>query len=306
MKKLVLALLAVIFITGCSSNPYSKTNRLHKKQAGRYAKELKEFPVEETGFKAPLHYGPYEVGTTNFNLRKPNFVIIHHTAQDSIRQTLNTFTIPQTQVSSHYVIADNGDIYHMLNDYFRAWHGGVGKWGNTNDLNSASIGIELDNDGKEAFSIAQINSLIKLLKELKEKYNIPQANFIGHSDIAPTRKVDPHAGFPWKRLAEEGFGHWYDEEKVRELEIEKDNQPTAVIDSTGSEKSSNVSLRNKKNLVPKNFDPIMALRIIGYDVSNPVAAKKAFQLHFIQEEKNSGELNEFELKVLYNLFQKYL
>ncbi|WP_341849947.1 N-acetylmuramoyl-L-alanine amidase [Christiangramia oceanisediminis] len=210
-------------------------------------------------------------------------------------------------MSSHYVIGDDGEIYHMLNDYFRAWHGGIGKWGNTNDLNSASIGIELDNDGKEEFSIAQINSLIKLLKELKEKYKIPQANFIGHSDIAPTRKVDPHAGFPWKILAEEGFGHWYDEERVRELQLEKDSLPTVASDSTDLQNQAlEANSENRKNLVPKNFDPVMALRIIGYDVSDPVAAKKAFKLHFIKEEETSSELTDFDLKVLYNLYQKYL
>ncbi|MUP45088.1 N-acetylmuramoyl-L-alanine amidase [Gramella sp. BOM4] len=306
MKNLLIVLLAAILVSGCSSNPYSKTNRLHKKQVKQYAKELKEFPIEDNGFQAPLNYGPYEVGTTNFNLRKPNFVVIHHTAQDSVRQTLTTFTIPRTQVSSHYVIDDNGEIYHMLNDYFRAWHGGVGKWGNTNDLNSASIGIELDNDGKEEFSIAQINSLLKLLKELKEKYKIPQANFIGHSDIAPTRKVDPHAGFPWERLAEEGFGYWYDEEKVRDLVIEKDLPKSASEDSLAVSEDIQKPTENRSNLVPKNFDPIMALRIIGYDVSDPVAAKKAFKLHFIQQEDTDAELTDFDLKVLYNLYQKYL
>jgi len=142
------------------------------------------------------------VGTTNFNLRKPNFVIIHHTAQTSCPQTLQTFTQTRTQVSAHYVICRDGTVHHMLNDYLRAWQAGVSKWGNITDVNSISIGIELDNDGSEPFPDVQINSLLHLLTRLKTTYNIPAANFIGHGDIAPTRKNDPSAIFPWKQLAD--------------------------------------------------------------------------------------------------------
>jgi N-acetylmuramoyl-L-alanine amidase len=91
------------------------------------------------------------VGTVNFNLRKPNFIIIHHTAQDSLQQTIKTFTVTRTQVSSHYVIADDGSVIQMLNDYLRAWHAGRGSWGKDTDINSSSIGIELDNNGTEVF-----------------------------------------------------------------------------------------------------------------------------------------------------------
>jgi N-acetylmuramoyl-L-alanine amidase len=86
----------------------------------------------------------------NFNLRKPNFIIIHHTAQDSLQQTIKTFTVTRTQVSSH-VIADDGSVIQMLNDYLRAWHAGRGSWGKDTDINSSSIGIELDNNGTEVF-----------------------------------------------------------------------------------------------------------------------------------------------------------
>ena len=99
----------------------------------------------------------------------------------------------------------------MLNDYLRAWHAGLSKWGNLTDVNSSSIGIELDNDGFQPFADAQINSLLKLLASLKTAYNIPAANFIGHGDIAPTRKNDPNVLFPWKMLVEKGFGNWYDD-----------------------------------------------------------------------------------------------
>src|SRR5450756_3250197 len=89
--------------------------------------------------------------------------IIHHTEQNSCEQTLQTFTLPRTQVSAHYVICKDGTIHHMLNDYLRAWHAGNSRWGNLTDVNSSSIGIEIDNNGFEPFAEAQINSLVTLL-----------------------------------------------------------------------------------------------------------------------------------------------
>src|SRR4051812_24551470 len=188
---LSLFLFGLLFMANsCSRNPYASSNKLYKAQAKQYAKTIREEPTNEKLDSVQLT--PYWIGTVNFNLRKPNFVIIHHTAQNSCDQTLKTFTTVRTQVSAHYVICKDGTIHHMLNDYLRAWHGGLAKWGNNTDINSSSIGIELDNNGSEPFTEQQINSLINLLAVLKKKYTIPTANFIGHADIAPTRKVDPN------------------------------------------------------------------------------------------------------------------
>lgn len=93
----------------------------------------------------------------------------------------------------------------MLNDLLRGHHAGVSKWGNATDLNSSSIGIEIDNNGFETFTEPQINSLMEVLGKLKGAYNIPAANFIGHADIAPGRKVDPNRNFPWQKLAQKGL-----------------------------------------------------------------------------------------------------
>jgi N-acetylmuramoyl-L-alanine amidase len=298
----------VIFFTSCSPNPYSKTNRIHKQQAREYSKLLKEFPVQQDIKTAHLNFGEHQAGTTNFNLRKPNYVVLHHTAQNSIEQTLSTFTLPRTQVSSHYVISRDGEIYQMLNDYYRAWHGGVGKWGNDTDLNSSSIGIELDNNGFEEFTPAMINSLIDLLKVLKERHKIPAANFIGHSDIAPGRKVDPNPTFPWELLAQEGFGVWYDEiEEEEETVIVIDGRPSvkkwipAAEDGTIAKEGVEDTLQSRYI----DVDPEIALRIIGYDTSNLEAAIQSFKLHFIQTEVNS-ELTERDLKILNNLYRKYM
>ena len=100
------------------------------------------------------------IGSVNFGIRKANYVIIHFTAQDSIPQTIRTFTIKSTEVSAHYVIGKDGKIYHMVNDYLRSNHAGVGKWGSVTDMNSCSLGIEIDNNGTEPFTDMQIKSLL--------------------------------------------------------------------------------------------------------------------------------------------------
>ena len=210
------------------------------------------------------------ISTVNFNLRKPNFIILHHTAQDSLAQTLKTFTITKSQVSAHYVIADDGRVVQMVNDYLRAWHGGNATWGKNSDINSASIGIELDNNGIKPFSDKQIISLLALLTKLKKDYNIPTQNIIGHSDIAPTRKKDPSALFPWKLLAINGFGIW----------------PDAILE-----------------LAPANFNFEQALQIIGYNTKNLPAAITAFKLHYIQSEVDSV-LDEKTTNTIYNIYQK--
>ena len=263
-----LTLTFIIFLAAsCTTNKYAATNKSYKKQAKELGKVISKYPVDET--KATW------VGTTNFGLRKPNFVIIHHTAQNSCEQTLKTFTLPRTQVSAHYVICREGKIHHMLNDYLRAWHAGSWSWGNDKDINTSSIGIELDNNGFEPFSAAQMESLMTLLDTLKQKYTIPSANFIGHGDIAPTRKNDPNVLFPWESLAKKGFGLWQN-------------------DTTTTQ-------------VPENFNSLQALRIIGYSIKDSSAAIQAFKQHFLTQDRK-GSSNTFsteENKILYNLMLQY-
>src|SRR5215207_7308268 len=206
VRNTLLLLLSTFFFYNCSRGPYADTNKQYKKQAKSIANQLKQSPLQDS-----LPQTASWVGTTNFNMRKPNYVVIHHTAQNSCDQTLKTFTNTKTSVSAHYVICKDGTVHHMLNDYLRAWHGRVGRWGNNTDINSSSIGIEIDNNGVDSFSTEQINTLLQVLQNLKKAYTIPAANFIGHSDIAPTRKVDPNVTFPWKKLADAGFGLWWND-----------------------------------------------------------------------------------------------
>lgn len=268
IKRFIIFSSVVLFLYACNRSAYHTTNKSHKQQAYQLARELVSVPVQQ---HASLSYAKEWVGTTNFSLRKPNMVIIHHTAQNSCDQTLRTFTLTRTQVSSHYVICADGTIHQMLNDYFRAHHAGVSKWGNMTDLNSGSIGIELDNNGYQAFSERQIESLVALLEQLKKKYQIPTANFIGHGDIAPTRKNDPNWRFPWKQLHEKGFGLWWK-------------------DTTGVK-------------VPENFNHLQALRIVGYDIADSSAAKRAFKRHFMQD--TTAQFGTSEKKILMQLYTQF-
>ncbi|MBN8837794.1 MAG: N-acetylmuramoyl-L-alanine amidase [Sphingobacteriia bacterium] len=263
-----LSFLALCLLAACAPKPYADTNKSYKTQSRQFSKELLAQPVVDVNdtIKQPAYF----VGTTNFNMRKPSYVIIHHTAQNSCEQTLKTFTTPASKVSAHYVICKDGTVHHMLNDYMRAWHAGNSRWGNQLDVNSASIGIELDNNGFESFDSLQINSLLSLLTKLKKEYGIPTANFIGHGDIAPTRKNDPNWRFPWKLLANKGFGLWYDE--VRDT-------------------------------LPANFNHITALRIMGYDVKDTSAAIQAFKRHFMQD--STRQITDADKNVLNNLYRKY-
>lgn len=269
MKNITLLLSAVIIlIYACTPSKYADTNKSYKKQVKEFSKLLREYPLKDS---AGLNYAPQFVGTINMSLRRPNYVIIHHTAQHSTDETLKTFTIKNREVSAHYVIGRDGVVYHMLNDLMRAHHAGISRWGNSTDLNSSSIGIELDNNGFEAFSEAQIKSLTVLLDRLKKAYSIPTANFIGHGDIAPTRKNDPNWRFPWKQLSEKGFGLWYAD-------------------------TSSVQ-------VPAGFDHLNAIRIIGYDIKDTSAAILAFKRHFLQD--TTKKMTDAAEKVLYSLYTKY-
>ncbi|MGC8750907.1 N-acetylmuramoyl-L-alanine amidase [Hydrotalea sp.] len=271
MKKFFILFMFFIGLYACSRNPYYASNKSYKKQAAAWAKQIKALP--EVPISDSIQQPPYFVGTTNFNLRKPNYVIIHHTAQNGCPITLKTFTRPASQVSAHYVICKDGTVYHMLNDYLRAWQAGISSWGNDKDVNSSSIGIELDNNGFEAFPEAQINSLLSLLHRLKQTYRIPSANFIGHGDIAPTRKSDPNYRFPWQLLSKQGFGYWFD---------------TADVNDT----------------LPSSFNTLAALRIIGYDIKDSSAAIVAFKRHFLQD--TTPGMNMAARLILYNLQKKYM
>ena len=155
----------------------------------------------------------YKYKSKNYDLRKKkiSFIIIHYTETETLEEAIKILTANKGKVSCHFVIDRNGDIYKLVNIKYRAWHAGVSKWKRSNDINSRSIGIELVNSGEkcnEEFSKVQIDNLIKLIIHLKKKFNINTNNILGHSDIAPSRKIDPGIYFPWKKLFKFSIGNW--------------------------------------------------------------------------------------------------
>ena len=141
------------------------------------------------------------------------FIIIHYTGMQSEIESIKRLKSKKHKVSCHYLINRKGKVIQMVKDLNVAWHAGKSKWKSFNNLNKYSIGIELVNKGHQygyqKFSIEQINSLIRLCKNLKKKYSIKKENFLGHSDIAPLRKIDPGEKFPWKKMSVHKLGKWY-------------------------------------------------------------------------------------------------
>lgn len=149
----------------------------------------------------------------NFNERrdgqKPCMIILHYTGTPTAQEAEAIYLTPE-QVSPHYMIDGDGLITQFVDDGKRAWHAGVSSWAGFTDINSASIGIEIWNTGHEYeledFREAQIATLVPLLQDLKQRHDIPDYYILGHSDVAPGRKIDPGEKFPWQRLADLGIG----------------------------------------------------------------------------------------------------
>jgi len=278
VKKLIILYLwmgLACLIISCNPHFY----RLDQATRAAYRQQLKQMR------KAYRHFVPVQLPmdslqqafwiapSPNFNIRYPDLVIIHQTEEQSCAQSLSTLTNPHRagRVSSHYLICKDGTIFQLVPDVYRAWQAGVSRWGPIRDVNSVSIGIELDNTGREPFPETQIHSLLVLLHVLQQRYHLDTASFVGHADIAPTRKQDPSVYFPWNELAAHGFGFWRD---------------SVLVDP------------------PADFHPWDALRIIGYDLSDTTAALVAFKRHFVQTDI-TPVMDSLSLKILYDVYQKY-
>lgn len=204
----------------------------------------------------------------NHDARRPVLVVLHATEQHSVAESLHTLQTRNSggPVSAHYLVGADGGLYQLVADGRRAWHAGGGSWGTLQELNSASIGIELDNDGAEPFPPAQIQALLRLLEDLCTRLGIPRHAVIAHADLAPTRKRDPGAHFPWKQLADAGFGLWPDP---------ADGTP------------------------PDGFDPWLAMQAIGWPLHDREAAVRAYRRHYRGDE--AGELDAEDLRILHSL-----
>lgn len=180
---------------------------------------------------------------------KIDTLVLHCLAYD-VDEGIEKFK--EKNVSSHYLIDMNGKIYCLVSEDKQAWHCGISYWKGKTELNKTSIGIEVCSPslGQEAYSKKQIYTLIRLCKKLIKKYHIKKINIVAHSDIAPTRKPDPGKAFPWKYLARNGIGLWYNIKNADKIEDLSEEQ---------------------------------YLEKIGYDVSDLIAAKWAFCRRFIPD-----------------------
>jgi len=179
-----------------------------------------------------------------------SMVVLHYTGMPTAEEALERMCDPEAKVSAHYMIDEEGMVTSLVPEEKRAWHAGRSYWRGHTDINSASIGIELVNPGHEwgyrAFPEDQMNALLPLLADILDRYDIPRANVVGHSDVAPARKQDPGELFDWDRLAELGLA----------LPVPKERM-TLYYDNPGA------------------F--YLGLERFGYDISDGHAAVRAFQ-----------------------------
>lgn len=145
------------------------------------------------------NYGPRRDGLS------PHLIVIHYTAMDSAEAALERLCDPEAEVSAHYLIGADGTLWQMVREADRAWHAGAGQWAGLDDINSRSIGIELDNRGDHPFGAAQMARLEQVLGGIMARWSIAPEGVIGHSCMAPGRKFDPGPRFDWPRLARQGL-----------------------------------------------------------------------------------------------------
>ena len=145
------------------------------------------------------NFGPRRDGA------RPDMVVIHYTAMVSAREARDWLCNPQAEVSAHYVISRQGTVWQLVDEHMRAWHAGAGAWGEVADVNSRSIGIEIANTGAEPFPEPQMAALEELLRGIVARWQVRPERVIGHSDLAPGRKIDPGPRFDWQRLALQGL-----------------------------------------------------------------------------------------------------
>ena len=150
--------------------------------------------------------------------QKPDLLLLHYTGMESCDGALAWLTNPDSKVSCHYLVDEEGRITQMVAEEMRAWHAGLAHWAGEDDINSCSIGVEIHNGGHEFgtpdFPDVQMKAVVELCRDIVTRNNIPPRRVLAHSDVAPARKSDPGEKFDWKRLAEAGVGLWVESEPV--------------------------------------------------------------------------------------------
>jgi N-acetylmuramoyl-L-alanine amidase len=217
-----------------------------------------------------------EVPSPNWDERAlpVTMVVLHYTEMKPVESALARLTDPAAKVSAHYLITEAGEVIRLVAEDKRAWHAGQSFWRGHPDVNSASIGIELDHPGHALgyrdFAAPQIEALVPLLARIVKQYDIARANVVGHSDVAPARKVDPGELFPWERLAE--YRLCLPRPETLEVGDPFDNDAAFYL----------------------------ALERFGYDVTDGHAAVSAFQRRW-RPERIDGEIDGQVRAILFQL-----
>jgi N-acetylmuramoyl-L-alanine amidase len=152
--------------------------------------------------------------------RRPDMLIIHYTGMSDEGEALQWLCSPVSQVSAHYFVFGDGRVVQLVPETRRAWHAGLSFWEGETDINSCSIGIEIAHPGHPGglppFAGRQIDSVVALAQDIVSRWRIAPDRVLGHSDVAPGRKLDPGEGFPWDRLHQAGIGHWVPPSPMRD------------------------------------------------------------------------------------------
>jgi N-acetylmuramoyl-L-alanine amidase len=201
----------------------------------------------------------------------PELVILHYTGMKTAQAACDWLCSPQSGVSCHYLIDEAGAITQMVDEDLRAWHAGVASWKGQMDINSRSVGIEIHNLGHDFgytdFPAPQIEAVIELCRDITVRQGIARDGILAHSDVAPSRKIDPGEKFPWRQLYEAGIGHWVPSEPVTDGAALKNGDSGPEVDE----------LRSQLALYGYGIETAG-----GFDRSME-AVVRAFQRHFRQE-----------------------
>lgn len=201
---------------------------------------------------------------------KPDILLMHYTEMESATKACDWLCDPQSKVSCHYLVDETGGIVQMVDEAMRAWHAGASSWQGETDINSRSVGIEIQNPGPRygyrAFPDAQMRAVIALSKDIIARHTIRPERVLAHSDVAPGRKIDPGELFDWRLLHEEGIGHWV--------------EPSPMGDGAGLKEGDAGSEVEKLQQALAGYG--YGLPVTGTYDARTKTVVSAFQLHFRQ------------------------
>ena len=217
---------------------------------------------------------------------RPDMIVLHYTGMEAADQAVRWLADPRSKVSSHYVVDEKGHITQLVEECQRAWHAGASHWAGETDINSCSIGIEIQNPGHEHgypdFPPAQMQAIADLCRDIAQRWKIPPERVLAHSDVAPGRKIDPGEKFDWAFLGKHGVGRWIEPAPLK--------HDARILDDDAGARAEALEL----------------LRAYGYGIDDPGRDNwfwhliRTFQMHF-RPARADGRLDAGTLDTLRRL-----